>query len=106
MGNNLALKAGCGLGRKTVSRVHREVKSDELLFTETMREARVMVMLTHGVFPMEGRQSDAFYGMTLKRILLLRGGSPIRHTYCAFWKRDNGNQHIEPFARLLREQLA
>ena len=38
--------------------------------------------------------------------ICLRGGSPIRRTYCAFWKKDNGNKQIEPFARLLKEQFA
>ena len=78
----------------------------EFLFAETIQEARVMVVSNRGVLPMEGRQSEAFYGATLKRILLLRGGSPIHRTYCAFWKKDNGNKQIEPFARLLKEQFA
>lgn len=78
----------------------------EFLFAETMQEARVMAVSNRGVLPVEGRQSDAFYGATLKRIPLLRGDSPIRRTYCAFWKKDNGNGQIEPFARLLKEQFA
>ena len=65
-----------------------------------------MAVSNRGVLPVEGRQSDAFYGATLKRIPLLREGSPIRRTYCAFWKKDNANAQIEPFARLPKEQFA
>ena len=78
----------------------------EFLFAETMQEARVMAVSNRGVLPVEGRQSDAFYGATLKRVPLLRGGSPIHRTYCVFWKKDNGNGQIEPFAQLLKEQFA
>ena len=78
----------------------------EFLFAATMQEARVMALTNQGVLPVEWRQSDAFYGATLKRIPLLRSGSPIRRTYCAFWKKNNGNAYIEPFARLLKKQFA
>ena len=77
----------------------------EFLFAETMQEARVMAVSNRGVLPVEGRRNDSFYGATLKRIPLLRGGNPIRRIYCAFWKKDNGNEYIEPFARLLKEQF-
>ena len=89
-------------------RYYRDVVgfNGEFLFAETMQEARVMAVSNRGVLPVEGQRNDAFYGATLKRIPLLRGGSPIRRTYCAFWKKDNANAQIEPFARLLKEQFA
>ena len=77
----------------------------EFLFAETMQEARVMAVSNRGVLPVEGRRNDSFYGATLKRIPLLRGGNPIRRIYCAFWKKDNDNEYIDPFARLLKEQF-
>lgn len=77
----------------------------EFLFAETMQEARVMAVSNRGVLPVEGQRNDSFYGATLKRIPLLRGGNPIRRIYCAFWKKDNGNEYIEPFARLLKDQF-
>ena len=78
----------------------------EFLFAETMQEARVMAVSNRGVLPVEGQRNDSFYGATLKRIPLLRGGNPIRRIYCAFWKKDNGNEYIEPFAQLLKDQFA
>ena len=77
----------------------------EFLFAETMQEARVMAVSNRGVLPVEGRRNDSFYGATLKRIPLLRGGNPVRRIYCAFWKKDNDNEYIEPFARLLKDQF-
>lgn len=77
----------------------------EFLFAETVQEARVLAVSNRGVLPVEGRQSDAFFGATLRRVPLTRGGSPIRRTYCAFWKKDNANPYTERFAALLREQF-
>ena len=78
----------------------------EFLFAETMQEARVMAVSNRGVLPVEGQRNDSFYGATLKRIPLLRGGNPIRHIYCAFWKKDNSNPYTEPFAELLTKRFA
>ena len=78
----------------------------EFLFAETMQQARVLAASNRGVLPMEGRQREDFFGATLKRIPLLRGGEPIRRTYCAFWKKDNRNPYTAPFATLLQEQFA
>ena len=78
----------------------------EFLFAETMQEARVMAVSNRGVLPVEGQRNDSFYGATLKRIPLLRGGNPIRRIYCAFWKKDNSNPYTEPFAELLTKQFA
>ena len=78
----------------------------EFLFAATMQEARVMAVTNQGVLPVEGRQSDAFYGATLKRIPLLRDGRPIRRTYCAFWKKSNDNERIAAFVDLLKSEFA
>ena len=78
----------------------------EFLFAETMQEARVMAVSNRGVLPVEGRQCETFYGATLRRVPLLRAGEPIRRTYCAFWKKDNGNPHVRVFAELLEKQFA
>ena len=78
----------------------------EFLFAETMQEARVMAVSNRGVLPVEGRRNDSFYGATLKRVPLTRGGSPIRRIYCAFWKKDNSNPYTEPFAELLTKRFA
>ena len=50
-----------------------------------------MAVSNRGIPPVEGRQTDAFFGATLRRVPPTRGGEPIRRTYCAFWKKDNGS---------------
>ena len=77
----------------------------EFLFAETMQQARVLAASNRGVLPMEGRQREDFFGATLKRVPLLRGGEPIRRTYCAFWKKDNTNPYTASFAEMLQEQF-
>ena len=78
----------------------------EFLFAGTMQEARVMAVSNRGVLPVEGHGSDAFFGATLKRVPLVRNGSPVRRTYCAFWKKNNANPHTTAFAELLKKQFA
>ena len=44
-------------------------------------------------------------GTRIKRVPLLRGGEPIRRTYCAFWKKDNTNPYTASFAAMLQDQF-
>ena len=74
----------------------------EFLFAETLRSARMMVVSNRGVMPVEGANSDSFFGATLKRIPLTRNGSRIKRKYCAFWKKDNSGSYIEEFAEILK----
>ena len=78
----------------------------EFLFVGTMQEARVMAVSNRGVLPVEGQRGDTFFGATLRRVPLMRNGSPIRRTYCAFWKKDNANPYTQVFAELLEKQFA
>jgi len=74
----------------------------EFLFAETLQSARMMVVSNRGVMPVEGANSDSFFGATLKRIPLTRNGSRIKRKYCAFWKKDNSGPYIEEFAEILK----
>lgn len=56
----------------------------EFLFAETLQAARVMVVSNCGIMPVEGANSDSFFGATLKSIPLTRDGVQIKRTYCAF----------------------
>lgn len=75
----------------------------EFLFADTLQAARVMVVSNRGVMPVEGANSDSFFGTTLKRIPLTRDGIQIRRKYCAFWKKDNSGYYIEDFAEILKD---
>lgn len=74
----------------------------EFLFAETLQAARVMVVSNRGVMPVEGANSDSFFGATLKRVPLTRDGIQIKRNYCAFWKKDNSGYYVEEFADILK----
>lgn len=61
-----------------------------------------MVVSNRGVMPVEGANSDSFFGATLKRIPLTRDGIQIKRKYCAFWKKDNSGYYVEEFAEILK----
>ena len=74
----------------------------EFLFAEDLQSARILVAAGRGVLPIEGVRDSGFFGSAMKRIPLLRDGEQVRRTYCAFWKRDNPREYMEPFAEILR----
>lgn len=74
----------------------------EFLFAESLQAARVMVVSNRGIMPVEGANSDSFFGATLKRVPLTRDGVQLRRNYCAFWKKDNSGYYIEDFADILK----
>ena len=77
----------------------------EFLFAETLQAARVMVVSNRGVMPVEGANSDSFFGATLKRVPLTRDGIRLRRNYCAFWKKDNSGFYVEEFAGILKSMF-
>ena len=77
----------------------------EFLFAESLQAARVMIVSNRGVMPVEGPNSDTYFGATIKRLPLLRGESQITRTYCAFWKKDNSGYFIEDFAEILKSMF-
>ena len=74
----------------------------EFLFADTLQAARVMVVSNRGIMPVEGSNSDSFFGATLKRVPLTRDGVQLRRNYCAFWKKDNSGYYIEEFVEILK----
>lgn len=74
----------------------------EFLFADTLQAARIMVVSNRGVMPVEGANSDSFFGATLKRVPLIRDGIPLKRAYCAFWKKDNSGYYVEEFAEILK----
>ena len=74
----------------------------EFLFAQTLQAARVMVVSNRGIMPVEGSNSDSFFGATIKRVPLTRDGVQLHRNYCAFWKKDNSGYYIEEFAEILK----
>lgn len=74
----------------------------DFLFARTLQEARVMVVANRGVMPVEAFDGDSWFGASIKRMPLTRGGEPVKRTYCAFWSKDNSGYYVEEFAEILK----
>ncbi len=77
----------------------------EFLFAETLDEARLMVVSGKGYLPLEGGEPPVQFADAVASLPLCRNGKPIRRSYCAFWKADNGGYYIEEFAEILKAQF-
>ena len=93
--------------REEEERYYRDIIGfqGEILFAESLQAARVMIVSNRGVMPVEGPNSDAWFGAAIKRLPLLRGESQITRKYCAFWKKDNSGYYIEAFAEILKSMF-
>ena len=74
----------------------------EFLFADTMQEARLKVVTGQGYLPVDVIGEQVWFDTTVCRIPLLRNGSPIKKTYCAFWKKDLSDPYIQEFAQILK----
>lgn len=77
----------------------------EFLFAENIEEARLMVVGGKGFIPIDGGEKTVQFSKTIHRVLLCRGGKPIKRNYCAFWKADNSGYYVEEFADILKLQF-
>ncbi len=77
------------------------IKGD-FLFAESMREARLKIITGQGYMPVDIIGNQAWFDTTIARIPLVRQGSPVTKTYCAFWRKDNSGYYIEDFAEILK----
>ncbi len=77
----------------------------EFLFAKTLQEAHVMVVANRGIMPVEGAEGDSWLDASMKRLPLMRNHTPVKRTYCAFWKKDHAGKYVETFAQLLKSML-
>lgn len=77
----------------------------DFLFADNLEDARMMVISGKGIMSIEGGKHPAQLFGTISRIPLYRGGKPVRHKYCAFWKTDNSGFYVEEFASLLKAEF-
>lgn len=76
--------------RETEQAYYRDVIGfqGEFLFAETLEEAWLLVISRKGVLPVEGTGTAVLGGTSITRISLVRDGTPILRSYCAFWKKN------------------
>ena len=74
----------------------------DFLFADTMQEARLKIITGQGYMPVDVIGDQVWFDTSVSRIPLVRNQSPVKKTYCAFWKKDNSGYYIEEFADILR----
>jgi len=78
----------------------------EILFSESLEDARILLIQNKGFMPIEGSVQYVMLGSVTKRIMLTRSGKPIIRKYCAFMKQNNSSKHIEEFIKILKNEFA
>lgn len=74
----------------------------DFLFADTVQEARLKIITGQGYMPVDVIGEQVWFDTAVSRIPLVRNQSPVKKTYCAFWKKDNSGYYIEEFARILK----
>lgn len=74
----------------------------DFLFADTVQEARLKIITGQGYMPVDVIGEQVWFDTAVSRIPLVRNQSPVKKTYCAFWKKDNSGYYIEEFAQILK----
>lgn len=74
----------------------------DFLFADTVQEARLKIITGQGYMPVDVIGEQVWFDTAVSRIPLVRNQSPVRKTYCAFWRKDNSGYYIEEFAQILK----
>ena len=74
----------------------------DFLFADTVQEARLKIITGQGYMPVDVIGEQVWFDTAVSRIPLVRSQSPVKKTYCAFWRRDNSGYYIEEFAQILK----
>lgn len=74
----------------------------DFLFADTVQEARLKIITGQGYMPVDVIGEQIWFDTAVSRIPLVRNQSPVRKTYCAFWRKDNSGYYIEEFAQILK----
>ena len=77
----------------------------EFLFAWSIQEARAMVAANRGVMPVEVYSNNDSANSAIRRIPLLRGGSPISRNLCVFRKKENDAPALKVLEQMLAEQF-
>lgn len=74
----------------------------DFLFADTVQEARLKIITGQGYMPVDVIGEQVWFDTSVSRIPLVRNLSPVKKTYCTFWKKDNSGYYIEEFAQMLK----
>lgn len=79
--------------------------SNLFLFTESLEQARLMVLSKRGFLFIEAAGTLPNPALGITRIPVYHLDKSLQRKYCAFWKKDRTNYYIEEFAELMRQLL-
>ena len=74
----------------------------DFLFADTVQEARLKIITGQGYMPVDVIGEQVWFDTSVSRIPLVRNQTPVKKTYCAFWKKDNSGFYNEEFAQTLK----
>lgn len=75
------------------------------LFAENLEEGRLLVVSNRGFLPIERVGTLPPTDASTRRLPICRAEQQLQRKYCAFWRKDRANAHIEAFANILRRLL-
>lgn len=78
---------------------------NDFLFSDSIRDAKMMVMNHRGFLLLEGKGSGQVDNEMIRKIPLYKNNEKVLRNYCAFWKKDMTNFYIEEFADILRKEF-
>ncbi len=77
----------------------------DFLFADTIQEARLKIITGQGYMPVDVIGEQDWFDTSVSRIPLVRNQSPVKKTYCGFWKKENSGYYIEEFAEILKSRF-
>ncbi len=77
----------------------------ELIFTNSIEDARMLLIQGKGFMPVEGAEKYVQLENVTKRLKLTRSGKPIIRKYCAFMKHDNKSTYTGEFLEILNNEF-
>jgi DNA-binding transcriptional LysR family regulator len=77
----------------------------EILFADSLMEARILTAANKGVMPIEGIHPSEYYDQSVKMLPLMKHGRQIFRRYFAFWSKENSGYYVEEFADMLKRQF-
>lgn len=79
--------------------------SNNFIYADTLREARMMAASGKGFIPIDGLGDPEYLKPSISRVNLCKDGVPVLHPYCGYWRITNDKPYIKEFVDILRSQF-
>ena len=75
------------------------------LFADNLEEGRLLVVSGRGFLPIESVGTLPPAGAAIRRLPVCQAGQQVQRNYCVFWRKEQDNPYIAPFAGILHRLL-